>query len=201
MDLATLISVGEKKIPSEINFKYLFITERGQKDTSNKKEDCDNSTVISDTTVAGVRREEKLQNSEMNEESLDFGEEEERHEEERKEEEEEMRPEEHRVREGETLVSIAATYDVTPSQFAQHNKLGKSLLVSTGITLSWDSTLGWVDLIPTVPVWYILCCKFQNWVLHIGRYRRCRSGVIFEVQFQKCLNFGHVCPCSKHANT
>ena len=49
-----------KKIPSENNFKYLFITERGQKDTSNKKEDCDNSTVISDTTVAGVRREEKL---------------------------------------------------------------------------------------------------------------------------------------------
>ena len=71
----------------------------------------------------------------MNEESLDFGEEEERNEEERKEEEEEMRPEEHRVREGETLVSIAATYDVTPSQFAQHNKLGKSLLVSTGITV------------------------------------------------------------------
>ena len=124
-----------KKIPSENNFKYLFITERGQKDTSNKKEDCDNSTVISDTTVAGVRREEKLQNSEMNEESLDFGEEEERNEEERKEEEEEMRPEEHRVREGETLVSIAATYDVTPSQFAQHNKLGKSLIVSTGITV------------------------------------------------------------------
>jgi LysM repeat protein len=40
------------------------------------------------------------------------------------EEEEEKRPAEHTVTGGETLVSIAAMYDVTPSQLAQHNKLG-----------------------------------------------------------------------------
>ncbi len=43
------------------------------------------------------------------------------------EQEQEKRPEKHIVKEGETVVSIAAMYDVTPSQLAQHNKLGKLL--------------------------------------------------------------------------
>ena len=67
------------------------------------------------------------------EEEKERGEEEEKEgseEKERREEEQEKdkRPQEHRVNGGETLVSIAAMYDVTPSQLAQHNKLGRTSL-------------------------------------------------------------------------
>jgi hypothetical protein len=57
------------------------------------------------------------------EEEQERGEEEEK---DRRKEEKEKRPLEHRVNGGETLVSIAAMYDVTPSQLAQHNKLGRT---------------------------------------------------------------------------
>ncbi len=62
--------------------------------------------------------------SHAEEEEKARGEEEEGSEEEEKEKE--KRPQEHRVNGGETLVSIAAMYDVTPSQLAQHNKLGRT---------------------------------------------------------------------------
>ena len=66
---------------------------------SSQKEDCDNAAVI-------------VKDSADKEEGEG-------------EEEKEKRPESHCVRGGETLVSIAAMYDVTPSQLAQHNKLGR----------------------------------------------------------------------------
>ncbi len=61
--------------------------------------------------------DEKEKEEEKGSEEKDIGEEE--------QEEKEKRPQEHRVNGGETLVSIAAMYDVTPSQLAQHNKLGR----------------------------------------------------------------------------
>ncbi len=86
------------------------------KEDSNKNEDCDNSTVIKSHA-----EEEK----ERGEEEEEGSEEQDRREE---EQEKEKRPQEHRVNGGETLVSIAAMYDVTPSQLAQHNKLGRMSL-------------------------------------------------------------------------
>ncbi len=58
---------------------------------------------------------------------------------EEEQEEKEKRPQEHRVNGGETLVSIAAMYDVTPSQLAQHNKLGR-----TSFHPSWLSVISCV---------------------------------------------------------
>jgi len=49
--------------------------------------------------------------------------------------EEESRPKEHIVADRETLTSIAAMYDVTPSELAQKNKLGMSRLVFPGQVL------------------------------------------------------------------
>jgi hypothetical protein len=57
----------------------------------------------------------------------------------KEEQEKEKRPQEHRVNGEETLVSIAAMYDVTPSQLAQHNKLGRSSFHS-----SWTSIISCV---------------------------------------------------------
>ncbi len=85
------------------------------KEDSNKNEDCDDSTVIKS------HAEEEKERGE--EEEKERGEEEEK--DRRDEEKKEKRPQEHRVNGGETLVSIAAMYDVTPSQLAQHNKLGR----------------------------------------------------------------------------
>ncbi len=70
---------------------------------------------------------------ERGEEEEEGSEEQDRREEEQ-EKEKEKRPQEHRVNGGETLVSIAAMYDVTPSQLAQHNKLGR-----TSFHPSWPS--------------------------------------------------------------
>merc|ERR1712013_160075 len=49
--------------------------------------------------------------------------------------EEESRPKDHIVSDRETLTSIAAMYDVTPSELAQKNKLGMSRLVFPGQVL------------------------------------------------------------------
>merc|ERR1711892_512895 len=49
--------------------------------------------------------------------------------------EEESRPNEHIVTGRETLTSIAAMYDVTPSELAQKNKLGMSRMVFPGQVL------------------------------------------------------------------
>ena len=43
------------------------------------------------------------------------------------------RPTEHIVRDRETVTSIAAMYDLTPSELAQTNKLGMSRLVFPGL--------------------------------------------------------------------
>ena len=52
-----------------------------------------------------------------------------------KENQEETRPTEHTVKERETVNSIAALYDLTPSEMAQANKLGMSRLVFPGQVL------------------------------------------------------------------
>ncbi len=117
-----------------LKFFSLFTGKAGKqllKEDSNKNEDCDDSTVIKSHAEEEQERGEEEEEKDRREEE---------------QEEKEKRPQEHRVNGGETLVSIAAMYDVTPSQLAQHNKLGR-----TSFHPSWPSItkLGRTSLHPS----------------------------------------------------